>query len=142
MTTANGLNPRQSRFVDEYLIDMNATAAYKRVGYTARGHAAESAAFKLLRKAEVQERVEEIGMHRSRRVEIDQDYVLQGLVTNHERASQAEPVLDKDGKETGEYMYQGAVVNRSLELLGKHFGMFTDVVKHEGAMPVVEVTEG
>lgn len=47
------LNDRQSRFIDEYLIDFNATAAYKRAGYTATGNAAEVGAHQLLRNPKV-----------------------------------------------------------------------------------------
>jgi hypothetical protein len=38
----------------------------------------------------------------------------------------AEPVLDRDGRPTGEYIYAGAIANRALELLGKEIGMFID----------------
>lgn len=38
---------RHERFVAEYLIDLNKTAAYKRAGYRARGHAAEVNASRL-----------------------------------------------------------------------------------------------
>lgn len=47
------LNDRQSRFIDEYLIDFNATAAYKRAGYSATGNAAEVGAHQLLRNPKV-----------------------------------------------------------------------------------------
>lgn len=48
------LKPGPRRFVTEFLRDMNATQAYIRAGYKARGHAAEASASKLLRKAEIQ----------------------------------------------------------------------------------------
>jgi phage terminase small subunit len=48
------LKPKQQRFVEEYLIDLNATAAYKRAGYKGRGRAAENAASRLLGNADVQ----------------------------------------------------------------------------------------
>jgi phage terminase small subunit len=48
------LTPKQQRFVDEYLIDLNATAAYQRAGYVAKGNAAEVNASRLLRNAKVQ----------------------------------------------------------------------------------------
>lgn len=47
------LTPKQQRFVDEYLVDMNATAAYKRAGYAAQGNAAEVGAHQLLRNPKV-----------------------------------------------------------------------------------------
>ncbi len=37
---------------------------------------------------------------------------------------QAEPVLDRKGAPTGEYKFDSAGANRSLELLGKELGMF------------------
>jgi phage terminase small subunit len=48
---------------------------------------------------------------------------------NAERALQHIPVLDRHGKPTGEYRYDGSVANRALELLGKQQGMFID--RHE-----------
>lgn len=56
---SKGLTPRQSLFVLEYLKDQNASAAYKRAGYTADGNAAESAAARLLRNVQVQEAIAE-----------------------------------------------------------------------------------
>lgn len=43
-----GLNLKQQRFIDEYLIDGNATAAYRRAGYKAKGRSAENSASRLL----------------------------------------------------------------------------------------------
>ena len=44
-----------------------------------------------------------------------------------------EPVRDRDGNPTGEYVYEGAVANRALELLGKHLKLFDGdgVQKHQ-----------
>lgn len=47
------LTPKQQRFADEYLTDFNATAAYKRAGYDAKGNVAESSASRLLSNAKV-----------------------------------------------------------------------------------------
>jgi phage terminase small subunit len=48
------LTDKQRLFVAEYLVDLNATAAYKRAGYSARGNSAEVSASRLLRNAQVQ----------------------------------------------------------------------------------------
>ena len=50
---SKGLTPKQQRFVDAYLVDLNATQAYIRAGYMARGNAAEVNAARLLRNAQV-----------------------------------------------------------------------------------------
>jgi phage terminase small subunit len=46
------LTPRQQRFVAEYLIDLNSTAAARRCGYSPR--TADREGYRLLRKAEIQ----------------------------------------------------------------------------------------
>lgn len=49
---------------------------------------------------------------------------------NHARAMQVEEVVLKDGTKTGEYIYNGNVANKALELLGKHLKMFTEKLEH------------
>lgn len=73
------MTPKQEAFVREYLIDLNATAAYKRAGYAAKGHAAEANAERLLRKAEVREAVSKAQQSRAERVQVDADWVLSRL---------------------------------------------------------------
>ena len=48
VTTPGKLSPKQKRFIEEFLLDLNGTAAYKRAGYDAKGHGAEVNAAKLL----------------------------------------------------------------------------------------------
>lgn len=121
------LNARQQRFVEEYLVDLNATAAAIRAGYSAK--TAQEQGSRLLSNVMVQAAIQAARQAQSKRTEITQDYVLTRLRENLERAMQAEPVVDREGNATGEYTYQGSVANRACELLGKHLGMFAD--KHE-----------
>ena len=74
------MTPKQEAFVREYLVDLNATAAYKRAGYTAKGNAAEVNAARLLRNAQVAAAVAEAQGKRAERTQIDADYVLNRLV--------------------------------------------------------------
>ncbi|MCL6458057.1 MAG: terminase small subunit, partial [Gorillibacterium sp.] len=62
-----------------YLIDLNATAAYRRAGYTAKGNAAEVNAHRLLSNTKVQEAIQKAMGAREKRTEITQDRVLQEL---------------------------------------------------------------
>jgi hypothetical protein len=75
--TQTNLTPRQSRFVDEYLVDLNATQAAIRAGYSAR--TAEQQAARLLGNVKVSEAVRTAQAARSERVRITQDDVLRGL---------------------------------------------------------------
>lgn len=125
------MTPKQERFVQEYLIDLNAAAAYRRAGYTSgnpniNGH-------RLLTNAHIQAEISAAKVARSVRTEITQDWVLQKLKENTERAMQSIAVLDRDGNETGEYRYEGAVANGALGLIGKHLGMFAErIAGHDG----------
>jgi hypothetical protein len=67
------------------------------------------------------------------KVALTQEWVLTRLMENAECALQHIPVLDRHGKPTGEYRYDGSVANRALELLGKQQGMFID--RHEVGQP-------
>ncbi|AOR77210.1 terminase small subunit [Novosphingobium resinovorum] len=71
------LQPKQERFVEEFLVDLNATAAYIRAGYRARGNSAEASASKLLRNPKVQAAIAAAREALSERTEITQDMVLE-----------------------------------------------------------------
>lgn len=71
------LNDKQRRFVAEYLIDLNATQAAIRAGYSEK--TAEQYGFQLLQKTSVQKFLAERMKARENRTEITQDKVLQEL---------------------------------------------------------------
>jgi hypothetical protein len=111
------LTNRQKAFAREYLVDFNATAAYKRAGYKAKGHSAEAAGQRLLRNVEVKAMIEEQIQDRADRTEITADLVIQETWKNYRRCVDAE-----------EY----AAANKSLELLGRHTGAFPNKHEHSG----------
>jgi phage terminase small subunit len=74
---AKQLTPKQRRFVEEYLIDLNATQAAHRAGYS--GDTAYSIGHELLKKPEIVNAIGEAQARRSERTEITQDQVLQEL---------------------------------------------------------------
>jgi phage terminase small subunit len=119
------LTAKQARFVDEYLIDCNATQAAIRAGYAAG--CAEVTGFHLLRNPKIVPIITKRREELQAKAEVTQEYIVTKLRENLERALQAIPVLDHDGNETGEYRYDGAVANRAAELLGKTLGLFSDV---------------
>lgn len=53
-------------------------------------------------------------------------WVLSQLVENVRMAKQAEPVVDAQGNETGEYRQNLPAANVALGLIGKELGMFID----------------
>lgn len=71
------LKPQQDKFVREYLVDLNATQAAIRAGYSPK--TAESQASRLLRNVKVAAAVEEALEERQKRTEITQDRVLKEL---------------------------------------------------------------
>lgn len=117
------LTPKQQRFIEEYLVDLNATQAAIRAGYskkTARVTGAEN-----LTKPAVAAAIAEARSKLTKRVEITQDYVLAGL------------------KREAEYEGKGASHSARVQahgLLAKHLGMLTDKleVNQQAKLVVVE----
>ncbi|MFX7037086.1 terminase small subunit, partial [Acinetobacter baumannii] len=71
------LRGKQQRFVDEYLIDRNATQAAIRAGYSAK--TAEQMGYQLLQKTSVQEHISKGEAELAERNKITQDKVLNRL---------------------------------------------------------------
>jgi len=72
------LTPKQKRFVDEYLIDLNATQAAIRAGYSKK--TANEQAGRLLVNVSVREQISRRQAARVERTQIDQDFVLTELL--------------------------------------------------------------
>lgn len=134
------LTAKQQRFVDEYLIDLNATQAAIRAGYSAK--TAGAIGNENLQKPAIAAAIMDAKDARAERTEVTAEWVVERLVENHNRAMQAEPVLDGRGNPTGVYRYDGGVANKALELLGKHAGMFTDKLRIDGELPMIVVRKG
>lgn len=131
------LTPKQDRFIQEYLIDLNGTQAAIRAGYSAK--TAQEQSSRLLSNAIIKQHIQDAMDKRSETLGIDAQYVLQTIKNTIERCSQAEQVKAADGTVSGEYKFDSTAVLKGAELLGKHLKMFTDKseVKHEGAVTLL-----
>lgn len=74
---SKGLNPKQTRFVQEYLVDLNATQAAIRAGYSKK--TANPQAARLLANASVKQAVKIGQEKRASKLEITQERVLQEI---------------------------------------------------------------
>lgn len=125
------LSAKQQRFVDEYLVDLNATQAAIRAGYAPS--TADKKASGWVGKSREQSTAPEIwDAVNTRLAKLQEEtgvtvkWIVGKLVENVERSMQATPVLDHEGNPTGEYKYAGNVANKALELLGKWQKMFDE----------------
>ena len=130
------LNVKQQTFVAEYLIDLNATQAAIRAGYSEA--TAYSQGQRLLKHVEVAALIQKAMDERSERTEITADYVLTTIQETIEQCRKLEPVIN-DGQIT--MPWNPAAVLKGAELLGKHLKLFTDKVEHSGGLSVVAVNE-
>lgn len=140
------MTKKQKRFVEEYLIDLNATQAAIRAGYSP--DTAYSIGQENLKKPEIKMRIEKAMAERSRRTGINQDRVLRELarvafanasdVINMEDATLRADASEDDtaaiqsvkvktfGEDGVEREIKMGDKLKALELIGKHLGMFKD----------------
>lgn len=110
---ASNLPPKQQEFVRQYLVDLNASEAYRRAGYIT-GNANVNAS-RLLANANVAAAVHAAMEKRAARVELTQDVVLAGLL--------------KEAQREDETASHGARVT-AWTTLARHLGMLQDKVQH------------
>lgn len=157
------LTAKQEFFCKEYLIDLNATQAAMRAGYSEK--TANEQGSRLLANVKVQRRIKELKDARSERTQIDADWLLRQLGEEaladvadlyDEATGALKPVhkwpkiwrqglvagidvnqLTLDGQTIGETVkVKLADRTRIKELIGKHVdvGAFRDRVSHEGSL--------
>ena len=120
------LTAKQELFIKEYLVDLNATQAAIRAGYSEK--TAQVIGAENLSKPIIAEALAEHTKKRTQKVDITVDYVLTTIKNTIERCAQAEPVYDRQGVPTGEYQFDSGAVLKGTELLGKYLKLFTDKV--------------
>ncbi len=145
------LNDQQIRFCEEYIIDFNGTKAAIRAGYSEK--TAASQASQLLTKLNIQNKIAKLIEKRSKRTEITQDKVLSEIaklafsdMNNYaqwgkdgvtlkdsselspEQTAAVSEVSESTTKDGGTIKFKLHDKKGSLELLGKHLGIFQDAV--------------
>ena len=146
VATTITLTARQERFVDEYLVDLNATQAAIRAGYSAKSAHVEGS--RLLTNAKVGAAISTAKRERTEATKIDAEYVLRKLHQIVERCLQEvkpalhsktrQPMKDRDGNPL--FTFNAAGANQALALLGKHVEIkaFEDRVHHDLDEGVIE----
>lgn len=109
MARKNKMTPKQQRFVQEYLTDLNATQAAIRSGYSER--TASRIGPELLGKTCIQNALEQAKEDLRVATGVTTEYVVRRL--------------QEEAELTGEGSSHGARI-KALELLGKHIGMFIE----------------
>lgn len=148
------MTEKQKIFADEYLIDLNATRAYRKAYPSVKkDETAAQAGSRMLRNVKVAEYIAERMQARQERTEITQDKVLEELAAiAFARATDYAEVKDdqviiKDtsglsenqikaiaGIKQGKFGIEVKLNDKekALELLGRHLGMFKDRVEVSG----------
>lgn len=129
------LTAKQQRFCDEYLIDLNATQAAIRAGYSQR--TAKQIGQENLTKPDIKEYIEKRMAEKEASLVADQAEVLKYLTSVLRGQSQSEVVIVEG---TGEGCSEARKMQKApdekerlkaAELLGKAHMMFTDKVQQE-----------
>lgn len=101
------LTPRQRTFVNEYIIDLNATQAVLRAGYKMTPAAARTQGARLLANANIQKAVQEAREAREKATQYNADWIMAQIAKIAEDEEQA--ARDR---------------LKALELMGKRYGIW------------------
>lgn len=133
------LNERQQRFIDEYIIDLNATQAAIRAGYSKR--TARSQGQRLLTNVDIKQAIDKRLQEKTDELIMKQDEILVRLseqarreAVDHQVVVVEKPSFDENGNFLGvekkpevvEVPTQNKDAIKALELLGKRYMMWTD----------------
>ena len=151
------MTEKQKRFCEEYLIDLNATQAALRAGYSEK--TAYSIGNENLKKPEIQEYIQKRLKEKEDALIAKQDEVLKTLTAVMRREKLETVVVtckarkshydDKGKKVTDEAELPICVeiptkvsdVNKAAEMLGKYYALFTDKTQIESDGPVVIIDD-
>ena len=129
------MTPKQKRFCDEYLIDLNATQAAIRAGYSKK--TAYAIGNENLMKPELKKYIEDRMAEKESELIADQDEVLRYLTSVLRGESRSEVVVVEN---VGNFRSEARTMDkypdekerlRAAELLGKRYGLYTDRVEQE-----------
>lgn len=138
---ATKMTAKQMRFCDEYLIDLNATQAAIRAGYSKK--TAKSIGQENLTKPDLKNYIEQRMAEKESSLIASQDEVLKYLTSVLRGETQSEVVVVES---IGDFMSEARTMKKApdekerlkaAELLGKRYGLYKDKVDVEGAIPVV-----
>ena len=124
----SGLTDKQQRFVEEYLVDLNATQAAIRAGYSEG--TAYSIGHENLSKPEIAEAIASLKAERSKRTRIDAEWLLTRLAS--EAVADVNDLYGEDGrikpvKDWPLIWRQGLVAGLEVETIGEGAGHLTKI---------------
>lgn len=128
------MTPKQQRFVEEYLVDLNASAAILRAGYKTKNPDVDG--YQLLVKPSIQTAISAARASLQKRTEITQETIMADIEAIKRDAMQA--VYDDDGNKA---MLDHKAALRACELQGKRYGMFDDRLKVSGSVSLTLMNE-
>lgn len=130
------LTPKQKAFIDEYLIDLNATQAAIRAGYSKK--TAYSQGQRTLKNVEVQNRIaEQLEKIQNERIaDVKEVMTYLTSVMRGEHTEQALKLIGDGCQEITDIDVSAKERLKAAELIGKRYGMFKDQMELTGDLGI------
>jgi len=133
------LTDKQKMFCKEYIVNLNATQAAIKAGYSKK--TATETGYENLRKPHVQKEIQQLMNKRAKNAEISAQNVLESILEIRETCTAKVELVSKTGDILGETIVDVNGALKANEMLGKHLKLFTDRVESTNHNFNKEMTE-
>ena len=140
------LTAKQEKFAQGLFRGLSQRKAYREAypDDTSTDETIDNNASKLAKTDEIVARLDQLTAEVAAVNMLTEGYVLQNLIELQERCMQKVPVMEfnkitKEWERTGEWKFDSAGANSSLEKLGKYLKMFTDKTEHSGTIELPQI---
>jgi len=132
------LSDTEELFCQKYIETLNQLKAYQFSHPGASYESSKTLGARMFTKVHVVQRINDLLDERAEKVRVSADNVLSSIMEIRDRCMQAVEATDREGKPTGDFIFDSKGALRANELIGRHLGMWNDKLNVKASVGGIE----